>query len=601
MATTAETNIYNRLAAAPTFHPASADLFTDDWCLEPGDVVTVNSGSESYSVPVYSLSLDWKGASRTSIQSTGNQQRDSLTALKKKHYSGGYGGMAAERAAKKSELPIYTQMDDPFSAAGGSHAAREGAIWFKDDGLDTWGDYAGKTWADLSADYDWRQMAGSKGLVYVDGAWEQFVDHGGEILQGTNLKYVENEIALQAGDIRGQYAELSVTAREIRSEVIDARAGLSSKITQTAGEIRAEVDDVEEGLSSLISQTSDDILLVVNNAKDELQGKIDVQADRISLVVEGTGSNAHIKPASIVSAINNGSSSIVISADHINLDGYVTVSALNGVTAEISNLKSGVTVADYLKSILLNVSNELTVGSGITLIASSGLIGAASGYFSGTLEIGVSGNMKVGNTSFHPEDAITELQITGPTNNVYKLQRKRFDETSWTDVGSFSRATSLSGAWSGNTITVTASPQGDTYSDSVILNPEGNGSSNNFSIFAYHTSVASGNNFARKDIYLTEDVTNKNVKAKIDNAQGTAYAQVSTQSTYDAGFNACKSSISDSDIALGNRGDAGQIEPSGTRISAQNFGIPSNSYGYYKFTVTVFNYQKQYYFPYDTR
>ena len=43
MPDTAEQIIYNRLAAAPTFHPASVSLFLPDWGLEPGDVVTVNS------------------------------------------------------------------------------------------------------------------------------------------------------------------------------------------------------------------------------------------------------------------------------------------------------------------------------------------------------------------------------------------------------------------------------------------------------------------------------------------------------------------------------------------------------------------------------
>ena len=67
----AESAIYTRLAAAPRFHPASADMFMPDWTLEAGDVVEVKSGESSYNVPVYSMNLNWKGSSRVTVQSTG--------------------------------------------------------------------------------------------------------------------------------------------------------------------------------------------------------------------------------------------------------------------------------------------------------------------------------------------------------------------------------------------------------------------------------------------------------------------------------------------------------------------------------------------------
>ena len=89
MANEAENAIYNRLASAPSFHPANADLLTRDWMLEPGDVVTVLSGEESYQVPIYSMNLEWRGDSKVSIESTGNQKREPLPALRRKQYGGG--------------------------------------------------------------------------------------------------------------------------------------------------------------------------------------------------------------------------------------------------------------------------------------------------------------------------------------------------------------------------------------------------------------------------------------------------------------------------------------------------------------------------------
>lgn len=57
--------------------------------------------------------------------------------------------------------------------------------------------------------------------------------------------------------------------------------------------------------------------------------------------------------------------------------------------------------------------------------------------------------------------AIDEINIK-PSGNNYILQISRLGQSGWTDVGSFSRATSLRGRWSGGTYTVTATPQGNT-------------------------------------------------------------------------------------------------------------------------------------------
>ena len=93
--------------------------------------------------------------------------------------------------------------------------------------------------------------------------------------------------------------------------------------------IEAEVHDrTQQGvqLSSRITQTANQISLEVSERKSAdagLSGRIDVQANRISLVVEGTGANAHIKPAEIVASINDGASTIKLSANHIDIDGLV--------------------------------------------------------------------------------------------------------------------------------------------------------------------------------------------------------------------------------------------------------------------------------------
>lgn len=101
---TAEKAIYDRLAAAPTFHPASAALFANDWALDAGDVVAVKSGEDTFSVPIYGMTLDWKGNSMVEIQSTGNEERKPISALKRRQFASGRGGYR-----QKKEIDGYYQ------------------------------------------------------------------------------------------------------------------------------------------------------------------------------------------------------------------------------------------------------------------------------------------------------------------------------------------------------------------------------------------------------------------------------------------------------------------------------------------------------------
>lgn len=64
------------------------------------------------------------------------------------------------------------------------------------------------------------------------------------------------------------------------------------------------------------------------------RGQIDVNANQISLVVDGNG----VKAASIVEAINNGSSSIKLTADHITLNGDTVAQSLTGKTINAKDL-----------------------------------------------------------------------------------------------------------------------------------------------------------------------------------------------------------------------------------------------------------------------
>lgn len=227
-------------------------------------------------------------------------------------------------------------------------------------------------------------------------------------------------------------SEILQTASQIRSEVHAAKSTLYSYVDQTATYIRSEVADIAGGLSSRITQTASQIRQEVANTTSSIRASITTEADRISLVVEGTGANAKIKPASIVQSINNGASSIVISANHINLDGYVKATDIT---------------ADYIKGKIASISSV----SMQSLVASS-------------IQFSVGGGM-YGN----PANAIMNLQLY-QSGNSYQIWGSKFNGEI-VKTSSFSRAVS-SWNWTGGNgqVKVTAQPQNQTLGVDVRVN-----------------------------------------------------------------------------------------------------------------------------------
>lgn len=190
----------------------------------------------------------------------------------------------------------------------------------------------------------------------------------------------------------GLYARIEMTAYYIRSVVSDTANGLYSRIEQTAASIRSEVANTASGLRSAITQ----------------------EANRISLVVEGTGSNARIKPASIVASINNGSSNIKLSADHIDIDGILT---------------SLVTVLDHL----VPASGEISITGGLSV---GGTFGAGSiSSDSGSIDLGGSTlTLAPYDASWQNQKVVTGVTITHASITV-GLERTFKDTNGTNHVG----------------------------------------------------------------------------------------------------------------------------------------------------------------------
>lgn len=303
---------------------------------------------------------------------------------------------------------------------------------------------------------------------------------------------------------------------------------LHTRFAVTEGLIQAEVTratGAEGALGTRITQTAEAITLEATratNAESALSGQLTVEAGKVAMVV-GTrttqsGEENYIKAGEITLAINNaGESEAHIDANKVYIGNDKSTTVIAG------KLNASDVTANYIQAkisdIAILLANALSVAGGIN--GSGTLTVAGLTTLNGSLKLG-SGN-SFNKCIVSAEKNGDTLKLTDSAGNVVNFSK--------------AASTSLSGSWSGNKYTVTASPQGNTISDTISMLTQGNGSTS-FSVSACHTSAVAANEVARQNLYLTEDTSAKKVYARAGSASGTAYGGISTQATYDAGYSA---------------------------------------------------------------
>lgn len=121
-----------------------------------------------------------------------------------------------------------------------------------------------------------------------------------------------------------------------------------------------------------IKIVEDQIAMEVSRAtaiEGELSSNITLEANKISQIVSSVGANGKVTAASIVSAINDGSSSIKIEADHIDIEGtkFPTITNTAGTsfvsTTEVfEEGKEGIlSFSDYN---VLSAGTQIRIGGG---------------------------------------------------------------------------------------------------------------------------------------------------------------------------------------------------------------------------------------------
>jgi len=312
----------------------------------------------------------------------------------------------------------------------------------------------------------------------------------------------------------GLYSRIEQTAYYIRSEVVDTANGLYSKIEQTASYIRSEVANTANGLNSKIEQTASYIRSEVSNTANGLNSKIEQTASYIRSEVSDTANGLSSRISQNASAISlrvtKGDvgtqlavelGNVTISGGNLVVDGYVTAA---GLDAAIANLD-----VVHVKSIQAAAGGQGNLSLTSVTAQSSLYVGMEAG----SVEL-ISAGIR---------DAVTDLQLTHTSGTAtYTLQKKTISSHSdWTDVGTFSKAATLSVEYGGDNT-------GDTATFTVTGTPEENFPSGNSATgtFTVHQS--------KDAAYITD--ANGTIRARIDNPQyangwAAAYAEVSLPTT----------------------------------------------------------------------
>ena len=231
--------------------------------------------------------------------------------------------------------PVY----DDATRPDGYHV-QAGDFWVVDNEIHTYGQAEQRTYGQLGQ-FDWKAFFGCTFYVYDGSTWIKVSDDQLNEINHTYGEETREHFYRVAEDLAHNRAELELTKSQFRTQINTAKNEFGSSITQTARQIRSEVHAGQSTVYSEIIQTATNIYQHVADTKQGLESSIEIEKNRISLVVQGTGTNAKIKPAEIVASINDGESTIVISADHLQLNGLVKASDLT---------------TDWLKTKMANVA-----------------------------------------------------------------------------------------------------------------------------------------------------------------------------------------------------------------------------------------------------
>ena len=561
--------IYERLNGADRYHPFTADAFSD-WSMEAGDTITVTRDGHTYESPVHTSTLRWNGQPKLSVSSEGNESRDSVTRQTKSKYGRGGSGL-------RNDLAMRRYMSDIYGALTSSLELSESRLWlgFRGmyDGLRSDLEFTrsalqvefGGMYDGLSSHFELTrsQMQVTFEGMY-DGLSSEFLFTRSELRTefrglydglSSEFKVTRSELRTEfSGLYDGLHGELVTTRSELRTEFSGLYDGLSSTFQITRSLMAVDFKGAYDGLSSEFQITRSQLVSEFNDTYNGLKSQIQQNANRIGLVVDGNG----VKRASIVAAINGNTSSADIQADQISIgtDGSSVV---------------------HIGDVMGVVPGGISLGSSsiITSGDSAGFHGNSYGSF-------YYSEQQQGHSVY--TGILKKAEVDGNTLKIWK-----FGDTDPSIT--FSKATTVTGNWSGTTYTATATPGPGTAQTSVHMGVDG-ATNPNETVYVkiYKDSISNANQIDLRELKMEEVASGKRVKLSVKvESSGVVHwlekGSVSTAGSYTAGWNAGLAAIEK--VAY----NPTTQNPGGTAPDSQALVTKNLNYGE-KYTIRVTQYNE---------
>lgn len=394
--------ILQRLNSTSNYHPFDAETFSD-WATEAGDIVSISRNGETYVSPVHTSRMVWKGKAPTmQISTTGNEKRDAVSRVSRKKYGRGSAGIRSQEGIHQNFVSEDGILHSELHITE-SYLRTE----FHDETNSL------RSYFDMTASHMRTEF-----LDEVHSLRSEFE---------VTASHLRTEFEDDVNSLRGEF---DVTASHLRTEFTDDVNSLRGEFEVTVSHLRTEFTDEVHSLRGEFEVTASHLRTEFEDDVNSVRSYMHQTASSWEARVEGvTDANGNITAASIALAVNSAGSEARINADRIYLLGQTIAD-----TVDANYISTKVAEIPHLYTNHITMDGDLTLGGRLVLL-------------------GVNVTSLV--------SSVKSVRISGPTNNTYKLQYTTYDDDSWQDAGTFSRATTLSGAWSGRNFTVTASPQGN--------------------------------------------------------------------------------------------------------------------------------------------
>ena len=243
-------SLYERLSTLQQYKPCTVDA-DGNWLIQCGDIITITmpNGTETISLPVFSLTLTWAGRAEIVYQSTGTEVRQAFSTTHKNivRQNAKFHEFIVTIDEFKSEIisltnKTYVQDTDPVDTVG-TGALRIGDYWVNPS---RWIDVLEYTWEEI-CEKDWQDL-----FIFAkcwDGhEWVTVSDLSIISEHSTRIEQNEDAIVLEAKRANAIEGELrsgiEMNAESISMEVVRAKGSeesLSTKIDITAESVKSEI------------------------------------------------------------------------------------------------------------------------------------------------------------------------------------------------------------------------------------------------------------------------------------------------------------------------------------------------------------------------